>query len=171
MSCVTAVKYSVKLNGTLLDLFSPWRGLRQGDPLSPLLFLLVEDGLSILLKSRVSDGTITPAKICRRAPGISHLLFADDTLLFFKASYEQAVGVRNVLDVYSNATGQCLNYNKCSLLFGSSCPATVHDQIPGVLNVTTVTFEEKYLGLPTPDGRLSKGKFKNLQTGLTKRLF
>jgi hypothetical protein len=85
MACVTSVRYQVKFNGTLLDSFWPYRGLRQGDPLSPFLFLLVADGLSTLLQSEVEAKTIDPIRICRRAPSISHLLFADDSLLFFKA--------------------------------------------------------------------------------------
>jgi hypothetical protein len=86
MSCVTTVRYSVKFNGALLEAFSPTRGLHQGDPLSPFLFLFVADGLSALLQSEICSGGISPIKLCRRAPGISHLLFADDTLLFFKAN-------------------------------------------------------------------------------------
>ena len=125
MACVTSVRYSVKLNGTLLDSFTPSQGLRQGDPLSPFLFLFVADGLSAILKSRVQAGDIVPVKICRRAPGISHLLFADDTLLFFKASRDQAEQVKASLDLYSSATGQSLNYDKCSMFFGESCPALV----------------------------------------------
>jgi hypothetical protein len=84
MLCVTTVRYTVKFNGALLEAFSPTRGLRQGDPLSPFLFLFVADGLSALLHSEIAAGGISPIKICRRAPGISHLLFADDTLLFLR---------------------------------------------------------------------------------------
>ena len=64
MSCVTTVRYSVKFNGALLEAFSPTRGLRQGDPLSPFLFLFVVDGLSALLRSEISSGGISPIKIC-----------------------------------------------------------------------------------------------------------
>lgn len=104
MTCVTSVRYSVKLNGTLLDSFTPSRGLRQHDPLSPFLFLFIADGLSALLRNKVDMGIITPVKICRRAPGISHLLFANDTLLFFKASRAQAQEVKSCLDMYASAT-------------------------------------------------------------------
>jgi hypothetical protein len=83
MLCVTMVKYSVKFNGALLESFTPTRGLRQGNRLSPFLFLFVADGLSELLREEVEAGGISPLKVCRNAPGISHLLFADDTLLFF----------------------------------------------------------------------------------------
>jgi hypothetical protein len=68
-----------------LDSFQPTRGLRQGDPLSPFLFLFVADALSALLKKEVQNQTLSPVKVTRNAPGVSHLLFADDSLLFFKA--------------------------------------------------------------------------------------
>ncbi|XP_010236428.1 uncharacterized protein LOC104584030 [Brachypodium distachyon] len=90
MACVTSVRYSIKLNGNLLESFSPTRGLRQGDPLSPLLFLFVADGLSALLQKEAQLNRISPIHICRRSPGVSHLLFADDTLLFFKADSNEA---------------------------------------------------------------------------------
>ena len=94
MTCVTTVSYSVKFNGAILDSFAPTRGLRQGDPLSPFLFLFVADGLSAILRKRVASGHITPVRVCRRASGISHLLFADDTLLFFEATRGQAESVK-----------------------------------------------------------------------------
>ena len=163
MTCVTSVRYSVRFNGTLLDSFAPSCGLRQGDPLSPFLFLFVTDGLSAILRQCVEVGLITPIKVCRRAPGISHLLFADDTLLFFEASRAQAEQVKSCLDLYASATGQLLNYNKCSIMFGEACPMNAQEYVRDVLTFTSIEFEEKYLGLPTPNGRMSKGIFQNLQ--------
>jgi hypothetical protein len=170
MSCVTTVKYSVKFNGNLLEAFSPTRGLRQGDPLSPFLFLFVADGLSTLLKHEVDQNRITPIKVCRRAPGISHLLFADDTLLFFKASEDQAIRVKSTLDKYASCTGQLINPNKCSILFSDSCPQETQVVIRNLLLVEQPQFEAKYLGLPTPEGRMHMGKFENLQARLCKLL-
>ena len=115
MVCVTMVRYSVKFNGAPLEAFSPSRGLRQGDPLSPFLFLFVADALSALLQSEVIAGGITPVKVCRRAPGVSHLLFADDTLLFFKATEEQATRVKHVIETYATCTGQLINPTNAQL--------------------------------------------------------
>jgi hypothetical protein len=121
MSCVTTVRYSVKFNAALLEAFSPMRGLRQGDPLSPFLFLFVADGLSILLQSEIDSRGISPVKVCHRAPGVFHLLFADDTLLFFRASKEQEERVKAVIDNYAIATGKLINQSKCSILFSVGC--------------------------------------------------
>ena len=152
MARVTSVQYKVKFNGTLLDSFSPSRGLRQGDPLSPFLFLFVADGLSTLLQHEVARNQIEAVKICRQAPGISHLLFADDSLLFFKAERAQAVRVKQVLEQYANSAGQLINPDKCSILFGNSCPMTTRLEVKHALDVQQETFETKYLGLPTPEG-------------------
>jgi ribonuclease HI len=170
MSCVTTVRYSVKFNGTLLEAFSPTRGLRQGDPLSPFLFLFVADGLSALLSREVQNNGISPVKVCRRAPGISHLLFADDTLLFFRASEDEALRVKHVIEEYANGTGQLINPNKCSIIFSAACPQDTQEEVRSILQIVNSGFEEKYLGLPTPDGRMHKGRFVNLQSRLCKFL-
>lgn len=109
MACVTSVRYTVKINGARSDSFAPSRGLRQGDPVSPFLFLFVADGLVALLKKEVGDTHISPLRVCPRAPGVSHLLFADDTLLFFRATEREAPRIKAVLDVYASATGQLIN--------------------------------------------------------------
>jgi hypothetical protein len=109
-------------------------------------------------------------QICRRAPGISHLFFADDSLLFFKADVGQANKIKDVLDVYSSSTGQLINPAKCSVMFGESCPMEQRVEVKTCLQITQETFETKYLGLPTPEGRMHKGKFVSLQAKLAKCL-
>ena len=170
MTCVTTVRYTIKFNGTLLQSFAPECGLRQGDPLSPFLFLFVTDVLSELLNQGVRSRAIEPMKICRAAPGVSHLLVADDTLLFFKANQQQAEGVKSIINVYENATGQLINPLKCSILFGPACSNEAQEVVRSVLEVKKDEFEPKYLGLPTPDGRMHRGTFQNLQVRLMKRI-
>jgi hypothetical protein len=82
MMCVNSVNYSIMLNAERVGPIAPGRGLRQGDPLSPYLFLLVAEGLSALIHEAVGRGKLHGAKICRRAPVVSHLLFADSCFCF-----------------------------------------------------------------------------------------
>jgi hypothetical protein len=117
MTCVSSVRYTVRFNGAMSAPFTPSRGLRQGDPLSPYLFLFVVDGLSKLIDHRVQSRRLQELKICRRAPGICHLLFADATLLFFKANPTQANEVKNVLQLFARGTRQLINTAKCSVMF------------------------------------------------------
>jgi hypothetical protein len=83
MRLVTSVSFSVLLNGECLEQFIPSRGICQGDPISPYLFLLAAEGLSCLLKSRNQSSVLNGIKVALSAPMVSHLLFADDNLLFF----------------------------------------------------------------------------------------
>jgi hypothetical protein len=130
----------------------------------------VADGLSALLQKEVQTCAITPIKICRRAPGISHLLFVDDSLLFFKAQANEAVRVKTVLQEYATSIGQLINPSKCSIFFGDSCAQEIREQVKRVLSVEQEAFDSKYLGLPTPHGRMDKGKFESLRSSLAKSL-
>jgi hypothetical protein len=160
MACVTSVRYAVRLNGSLLEAFHPTRGLRQGDPLSPYLFLLVAEGLSVLIDHEIRESRMKELKICRRAPGLSHLLFADDSLLFFEAKKEQAEIVKKILGKYERGTGQLLSPSKCSILLGNKVKEEDGQQTLSILNIEKAEFEEKYLGLPVPEGRMKNGQFE-----------
>jgi hypothetical protein len=100
MICVRSVRFLVRINGNNTETFTPSWGLRQGDPLSPYLFLFVGEALSCSLKKQTMDGSITPIKVARGALGISNLLFADDSLLFFKATPEEARAVDSTLNLF-----------------------------------------------------------------------
>ena len=82
MSCVSSVKYAVRINGQPYDLNQPTRGLRQGDPLSPYLFLLCAEGLSALLHQSAHRKAIKGVAASANGPRITHLFFADDSLVF-----------------------------------------------------------------------------------------
>ena len=100
MKCVISVRFSIRVNGELLPFFTPSRGLRQGCPASPYLFLLCAEGLTSLLNHfggvRVDKGI----RVSYRSPWINHLLFADDSLIFFKATTEQAKTIKRVLTTF-----------------------------------------------------------------------
>ncbi|XP_010684899.1 uncharacterized protein LOC104899410 [Beta vulgaris subsp. vulgaris] len=98
MSCVATVSYSFIINGRLCGSVAPSRGLRQGDPLSPFLFILVADAFSQMVKQKVAMKEIHGPKASRNGPEISHLLFADDNLLFTRATRQECLTI-NVEEV------------------------------------------------------------------------
>jgi len=169
MACVSSVHYPVRFNGALLDSFQPSRGLRQGDPLSPYLFLFVADALSTVLQKEITRGEVEELRVSRNAPGISHLLFADDAMLFFKAKREQAEKIMRILQVFQQGTGQLLSPAKCSILVRESLDPATQAQIRQTLQVERVEFDSKY-GLPTPDGRQKKDRFQSVKEKISKRM-
>lgn len=160
MTCVSTIRYTVRFNGALLVPFAPSHGLRQGDLLSPYLFLLVADGLSVLPKHYERMGRLEGIKVCRRAPSISHLLFADASLLFFRATAEQAHQVKAALAIFERNTGQLLSPSKCSMLVREGREGNGAQQVRSILGMERLDFEEKYVGLPTPQGRIKRGIFQ-----------
>ena len=105
MSCVTSPTFSVCINGKAYDNIRPSKGIRQGDPLLPYLFLLCAKGCSSLLAKAEEEGWIHEVSTCRRAPNISHLLFADDSLIFCRANQEEVQAITEVLQTYATSTG------------------------------------------------------------------
>ena len=91
MSCVTTPSFSVRINGKAYGNIIPSRGLCQGDPLSPYLLLLCAEGFTSLLSKAEAEGRLHGVQICRRAPSISNLLFANDSLIFCQANQEEVL--------------------------------------------------------------------------------
>jgi hypothetical protein len=92
-------------NGERLQKFQSSRGIRQGDPISPYLFWLAAEGLSCLLKARDESLNLSGIKVAQSALAVNHLLFADDSLLFFKATRGCAEEVNKVLQMYLKLLG------------------------------------------------------------------
>ena len=112
MMCVSSVTYSVLMNFDRVGPIVPGRGLRQGDPLSPYLFILVAEGLSTLIHKAINRGDIHGVQVCRGAPVVSHLLFADDCFLFCRANVVEAQRLLTILNTYEVASGQEINLSK-----------------------------------------------------------
>lgn len=104
--CINLVSYQVLLNGVPTSTFFPSRGLRQSHPLSPYLFILCAEGLYSLLHNVVQRCLISGVKICPRVLALNHLFFADDSLLFCKATRTENEFLRQLLHTYKLALGQ-----------------------------------------------------------------
>lgn len=92
MRCVSSVKYAVRINGQPYGFIQPTRGLRQGDPLSPYLFLQCVEGLSALLNHAAQRNAIKGVAASANGPRISHLFFTNDSLIFGRATEKWSHG-------------------------------------------------------------------------------
>ena len=141
--------FSILVNGSLEGFFGCSRGLRQGDPLSPLLFLLIMEVLSRLLKKTEECnlirgfhvGDVNVVGVC-----ISHLLFANDTILFCNAFREQLLSIRLVLSCFQAFTGLKVNIGKSEIV-----PIREVNNIVALANILQCRVGRlpmKYLGVP-----------------------
>ena len=118
-TCISIGRFSIMVNGSPSGFFGSSRGIRQGDPLSPLLFLLVMEVLSRMLSRTEEAGLIRgfkAGKAQEEGLSISHLLFADDTIVFYDADPEQLLHLRMVLSCFEAVTGLGVNMGKSELV-------------------------------------------------------
>nr|XP_025625612.1 uncharacterized protein LOC112717904 [Arachis hypogaea] len=106
MGCVQSVSYNVLWNGGKTEEFYPTRGLRQGDPISPYLFVIVMDRLSQMIEEKVEMEQWRPMRISKEGLHISHLLFADDLLVFGEASKEQGKTILECMGEFCRMSGR-----------------------------------------------------------------
>nr|XP_023894138.1 uncharacterized protein LOC112006071 [Quercus suber] len=170
MECITTVTYSILINGEPMGDIKPSRGIRQGDPLSPYLFLVCSEGLHRMIQRAACNGDIKGVSICRNGPKLTHLFFADDSLLFCRATIQECRKVMEILATYERVSGQRLNREKTALFFSKSTALEHQSQIMDELGVSKLKQYEEYLGLPAMVGRHKKASFGKIKQRVWKRL-
>lgn len=126
LNCISSVTYFFALNQDVVGSLNLNRGICQGDPLSLYLFALCAQGLSTMFSSYATRGLITRIKIASCCPMLNHLFFADDSLIFFRATMEDCIQVKQCLHDYELASWQVINFDKHSLSFTPNTdPATM----------------------------------------------
>ena len=144
--CVTSATSSILVNGSPTDEFSLQRGLRQGDPLSPLLFLLVVEGLNVMMQSVVENNLYTGYGVdLASSVAVSRLQFADDTLLFGEKSWANIRALRAVLTLFADMSGLKVNFHK-SLLVGINIGESWLREAASILNCKVGKIPFLYLG-------------------------
>ena len=167
---VKTVSYSVLVNGEPKGMIKPTRGIRQGDPLSPFLFLLCTEGLHGLFSQVAGQGEIHGYLLCKNGPKLTHLFFADDSLLFCRSTPQECDKVLELLDTYSKYSGQHINKSKTTIFFSKSTTPERKQYIKNALGVPEIRSYEKYLGLPSLIGRRKKASFEYIKERVWKKL-
>ena len=170
MECVTSVLYSLLVNEEPHGNIKPSQGIHQGDPLSPYLFLLCSKGLHRLIQAAANNGEIQGVSLCRNGPKLTHLLFADDSILFCRATNQECHKVLDILSSYEWVSGKKLNREKTSLFFSISTAIDVQNQIMANLGVLDLKQYEDYLGLLALVGRNKNASFEKLKQRVWKCL-
>jgi hypothetical protein len=156
---VKFVAYSVLINETPHGRIIPTRGIRQGDPLSSYLFLLCAEGLSSLLRKVEHDGHIIGIPTFARGFRLSHLIFADDSLLFCRANFMEWRKILHLLNQYEKASGQKLNNHKTSIFYSCNTREEFKEFISSSARIPATANYDKYLGLHALVGRSNTHTF------------
>ncbi|KAL9678228.1 hypothetical protein QQ045_016068 [Rhodiola kirilowii] len=121
MSCVKTVSYVVRVNDMVTEEIKPARGIRQGDPMSPFLFLICSEWLNLKVKEYHRRRKLKGVKICRDGPEITHMLFADCGIFFLQATPENASNLKGILEDYEKLSGQKINLANSEIFFWEEC--------------------------------------------------
>ncbi|KAL5581946.1 hypothetical protein UlMin_014388 [Ulmus minor] len=147
-NCISSANMKLLINGSYFRDIKPQRGLRQGDPLSPYLFILCTKILSRLFNSKIENGFIHGLKLTRGGLPLHHLLFADDIFVFGKACATEASSIKDTLDTFCSWSGLSFNNSKSSIFFSSNTSRAAANQLTSMLGFERIPIDSCYLGLP-----------------------
>ncbi|KAK4268485.1 hypothetical protein QN277_025138 [Acacia crassicarpa] len=153
MKCVKSVSLSICVSGENVSSFTPSRGLRQGDPLSPYLFILVVEVLSLMIRKSQESKLLMGIKLSNGCPELTHSFFTDDALLYMNANLSNCVTLFNILSQFCAVSGQVINLDKSSIFFTPNTPDDVMNVVGGILGIAATEDPGKYLGIPSIWGK------------------
>ncbi|XP_013624921.1 uncharacterized protein LOC125583303 [Brassica napus] len=162
MQCVWSVSYSFLVNDSVHGRIIPSRGIRQGDPLSPYIFILCGEVLSGLCRRAQRSGHMSGLRVATPAPRLNHLLFADDTMFFLDTDERSCAALVDILHQYRVSSGQLINAAKSSISFSARTPQAIRQRVKQYLGIEQEGGVGKYLGLPEHFGRRKKDLFTNI---------
>ncbi|KAL6125591.1 hypothetical protein ACLB2K_073647 [Fragaria x ananassa] len=170
MSCVSTASYQIVLNGELSESFTGSKGIRQGDPLSPYLFVLCMEKLSHTIQHAIEMNYWKPIQSSQSGPFISHLFFADDLILFSEASTSQATIMKCCMDTFCNLSGQSVSLEKSMVYCSPNVSSDLANRISSICGSPITEDLGVYLGMPLIHSRVSAATYSNLVDKVQTRL-
>nr|KYP71697.1 Retrovirus-related Pol polyprotein LINE-1 [Cajanus cajan] len=142
-----------------LEEFKPTRGIRQGDPLSPYLFVLCMEQLFHLITAAIETHHWKPVKLSIDGPPLSHLAFVDDLVLFAEASLDQVEIIQSCLNHFSASSGQKVSMEKTIIFFSKNVPHTTREEISYSFGFQRTDNLGRYLGIPAHHARVRRSGY------------
>jgi hypothetical protein len=168
-SLISTTFFSILVNGSPSPTFSPTRGIHQGDPLSPFLFILMEEGLGRDIKEEVALGNWKGISLHGEESPASHQQFVDDTMLMASPTLKESLTIKQVLHDFSEASGMCVNEEKSNIFFFNT-PQSIQHHLTGLLGFQPSKLPSKYLGVPLTENSLKKKIWEDLLDKMEKKL-
>lgn len=168
--CLSTVSYRALVNRETTGSFISCCGLKQGDPLSPYLFVLAMEKFSQIIKVAVDNRNWKEVKASRGGASSSHIFFANDLVLFKEASKSQAFVMRKFLELFCSMSGQQVNYQKSCVYVSPNVTKEVAKELANFCGSPITDCRGKYLGVPVIHHRVSKRTYANLVDKICKRL-
>jgi hypothetical protein len=168
-SFVTGGSVAVDVHDEVAHFFQTRKGLRQGDPISPLLFNLVTDMLAILIARAKEDEQIAGVVPHLVDDGLSILQYADDTLIFMDHDLDKAQNMKLLLCAFEQALGLKINFHKSELLCFGQAQNEV-EQYTTLFGCQEGGLPLKYLGIPIHFQKLRNVGWKKVEECFEKRL-
>ncbi|CAK8572589.1 unnamed protein product [Lathyrus sativus] len=165
---VTTVSYRFSIMGEYTDTLQAKRGIRQGDPLSPMLFVLMMEYMNRLLVKMPKDQNFNYHTKCERLQ-ITNLTFADDVLLFCRGDDMSLQLMLNTFKKFSNSIGLIMNPNKCKLYYGG-LDIVSREKLKDLSGFQAGTLPFKYLGIPVSSKKLTINHFLPLVDKIVARI-
>ena len=164
--------FSVLINGGSEGFFGSFRGIRQGDSLSPLLFVIVMEALSRMMSKAVEGGLLSGFQVGSmdsHLVRVSHLLFVDDTLIFLDAKPDHIFNLRLLFTWFEAVSGLKINLNKSEMVSVGNVPDL--EDLAGIMGCKIIQLPMTYLGLPLGANFKSKSIWDSILEKMERKLF
>eukprot|EP00253_Pinus_taeda_P005642 PITA_05642 len=169
LSMISTPNFSILLNGAPSTTFNASRGIRQGDPLSPFLFIIAAEGLGRYFKKELRERKIQGLRLWSNHTTVSHQQFIDDIMIYCKVSLNEVRRIKKILEVFMKGSGMEVNKEKSRTFFFNTVEP-IRNHLTRTLDFRKGELPTKYLGTMLDSSSLKIGNWKSIVEKIMKRL-